>query len=233
MRKINKSEPPKFAEFKRTKNHKNNWKYFHKREYTVLRNNCKKHILDDEQDKLSAYTEMPIKRFERLKNVVHFDHFIKREFDKLATSNKKCFDWNNLFVDIHEHGEGKTFIEGYDEYLDFGADHKDKFIHTLTDNQKLINPAMEDPHHFFTYLCNGKIEINENLSEEEKERAILTRDAFNLNDGILTKKREDLLNEIRKQDSTLPPEKVLECVLGYGFTSFAEFMLDRIHLYKG
>lgn len=221
MRKINKSEPKQFKRFRQT-NHQNQWDKFS----NGKKKRCKDYILNIEQKGLSSYTEMPIKQYIHLKNLVHFDHFIKQEFDEL-----KIFDWNNLFIDIHRHAEGKTYIEDDKDFY-FGADYKDTHIETEADNQKIINPATANPHHFFAYMCNGEMTINNNLSIDDNDCAKLTRDkAFNLNDPILKKKREDLCDLIITDYLTLPPRKALEQVREYGFISCAEFMLDKDNLY--
>ena len=233
MRKINKSEPPEFAdqtaEF-------TNWDEFR----NPLKEECTQIILKDEQENLSGYTEMPLD-YEKCKRkgLLHIDHFIKQELDP-----SKRFDWNNLIVDIQRKGNGKIKVPGYDDDFNFGASFKDNKIKTqniktedrikkLQTNSRLINPVTEDPHHFFMYLDNGEIAVNNRLqSKEEKQRAKETIEVFNLNHKILKEKnRQTLLDLIR--DAQMTSEEVLNCVKEFGFFSVVEFELDREHLYKG
>ena len=249
MRKINKSEPPEFAD--QTDNYKKcrrkfaeqtaNFTNWENEFLNPLKEECTITILNDEQKGLSGYTEMPLDYEKcRRKGLLHIDHFIKRELDP-----SKMFDWDNLIVDIQRKGNGKIKVPGYDDDFNFGASFKDNKIKTqnikteedrikkLQINSRLINPVTENPHHFFMYLENGEIAVNDRLqSEDEKQRAKETIEVFNLNHRILKEKnRQSLLDLIR--DSQMPFQDVLNCVKEFGFFSVVEFELDREHLYKG
>ena len=107
----------------------------------------------------------------------------------------------------------------------YGAKYKDSYVKTRADNNKLINPAMEDASRFFKYEVNGKIAIADGLSDAEKERAIFTRDAFNLNEGSLVERRRLLMNIILDSFSELDDKDVLEALAAEGFTSVVEQLL--------
>lgn len=68
-------------------------------------------------------------------------------------------------------------------------------MNSLEDNQKLINPSMEDPHDYFEYVANGDIVPKSGLHRFQKERADFTIKAFNLN-GSLTNQRREVLRMI-------------------------------------
>ena len=63
------------------------------------------------------------------------------------------------------------------------------------------------------------------MSEAEKERAIYTRDAFNLNEGSLVERRRVLMNIILDSYSELDDKDVLEALAAEGFTSVVEQLL--------
>lgn len=105
---------------------------------------------------MSGYTEEPL----RLDDA-HIDHFRKQ-----SLFNNLIFCWDNFIVDKKN-----------DTY---GARCKDRIVTTKADNERLINPAVEDASHFFKYGLNGRIEVAEGLCEKEKARAIYTTQAFSM-----------------------------------------------------
>lgn len=145
-----------------------------------IRANVREYILNSEQSGFSAYTE---RKLDSADESLHVDHFLKQQ---LCTVRQR-FEWTNLFVDEHAGSEL------------YGADYKDNSKHSpvnsLEDNQKLINPSLEDPHEYFEYVANGDIVPKSELHQFQKERADFTIKAFNLN-GSLTNQRRDVLRMI-------------------------------------
>lgn len=111
------------------------------------------------------------------------DHFLKQQFCTV----RQRFEWTNLFVDEHVGSE------------QYGADYKDNSkyspVKSLEDNQKLINPSLEDPHDYFEYVANGDIVPKSGLNPFQKDRADFTIKAFNLN-GSLTNQRRVVLRMV-------------------------------------
>lgn len=144
-----------------------------------IRANVREYILNSEQSGFSAYTE---RKLDGADESLHVDHFLKQQL-----CIKERFEWTNLFVDEHAGSE------------QYGADYKDNSKHSpvksLEDNQKLINPSLEDPHDYFEYVANGDIVPKSGLNQFQKVRAEFTIKAFNLN-GSLTNQRRDVLRMI-------------------------------------
>ena len=196
MRKIDKGEPiPSFIEFVR-QNHPTQWE-----DTKDVSHTWREYILEFEQHRLSGYTEKPV-RLEKS----HIDHFRKQKL-----FNTLVFDWNNYIVD--------SIDETY------GAKYKDKFVKTKTDNEKLINPVTEDASRFFKYELNGKIEVADSLSSQNRERAIYTIKAFNLNEASLVDRRRVIMLTIMDYYKDLSDDLILEALAEEGFTSVVEQLL--------
>lgn len=95
---------------------------------------------------------------------------------------------------------------------------------SLEDNQKLINPSMEDPHDYFEYVANGDIVPKSGLNQFQKERADITIKAFNLN-GYLTNQRREVLRMIAAYKSgNCSAEDTKDALLvGCSFPSMIEY----------
>lgn len=123
-----------------------------------IRANVREFILNFEQSGFSAYTE---RKLDGADESLHVDHFLKQQ---LCTVRQR-FEWTNLFVDEHAGSE------------QYGADYKDNSknspVNSLEDNQKLINPSMEDPHDYFEYVANGDIVPNQDYIDFRKKGLIL------------------------------------------------------------
>ena len=159
-------------------------------------------ILSKEQGNLSGYTEIP------LKGNIHIDHFKKRS---LFQEKEKVFDWYNFVVD--------------EKSKPYGADAKDRKICRREENEKLVNPVEENPHAFFTYQENGNMVPLMSLSEEDKERARFTIEAFNLNHELLRRKRLDMMRVVEKyRRGGLNFEDVRDVLKDYGFPSVLDYM---------
>lgn len=198
MRKLDKGEPvQQFIDFVH-RNHPERWEEA-KDESLVWR----KHILEHEQYGLSGYTEAPL-HLEKS----HIDHFKKQ-----SLYPQFVFEWNNYVVD----GKDDTY----------GARYKDNAIRNRADNEKLINPVIEDAQRFFKYELSGKMVPADGLSEEEKEKAGFTIAAFNLNEGSLVDRRKKIINMDIRSFEGLSDEDVLAVLLPEGFASVVEQLLEE------
>lgn len=198
MRKIDKGEPiPSFTEFVR-QNHPTKWE-----DTKDVSHTWREYILKYEQHQLSGYTEKPVRL-----DKSHIDHFRKQKL-----FNALVFDWNNYIVD--------SIDETY------GAKFKDKFVKTKTDYKKLINPVTEDASLFFKYELNGKIDVADGLSKQDRERAIYTRDAFNLNEASLVDQRKRIMLNIMDCYNDLSDDLILEALAEEGFPSVVEQLLKE------
>lgn len=198
MRKIDKGAPmPLFSEFVR-RHHPTRWE-----DANAVRSAWRDYILKYEQHRLSGYTEEPV-RFDSS----HIDHFRKQ-----SLFNTLIFDWNNYIVD--------SLDETY------GAKYKDNYVKTRADNEKLINPVTEDASCFFKYELNGKIAVADGLNESDRERALYTIKAFNLNEASLKDRRRIIINTILDSFSDLEDGIILEALVAEGFTSVVEQLLKE------
>ena len=198
MRKLDKGEPAQqFMDFI-CHNHPERWEDT-KDESPVWR----KHILEHEQSGQSGYTEVPL-HFEKS----HIDHFKKQ-----TLYPHLVFEWNNYVVD----GKDDTY----------GARYKDNAIRNRTDNEKLINPVVEDAQRFFKYELSGKIVPADGLSDEETEKAGFTIATFNLNESSLVDRRKKIINMDIRSFEGLSDEDVLVVLLPEGFASVVEQLLEE------
>ena len=162
----------------------------------------RKFMLEHEQDQLSGYTELYLVDLDR----THIDHFKKQELFK-----DLVFSWNNLVVDSVD-----------DNY---GARYKDAHVHSVQDNERLINPVDEEAARFFYYESTGKMVPAEGLTDEERQQAQYTIDMFNLNEGSLMERRKVILNSDPQAYNGLCDEEVLQCLKTLGFPSVVEQLL--------
>lgn len=198
MRKIDKGTPmPSFSEFV-NKHHPTKWE-----DAKEVSRTWREYILEYEQHRLSGYTEEPL----RIDNS-HIDHFRKQ-----SLFNTFIFDWDNYIVD------------SVDET--YGAKYKDKYVKSIADNEKLINPVFEDASRFYKYEVNGKIDVAEGLNKSDYARAAYTRDAFNLNESSLVERRRVIINTILDSYTDLSDEMILEALVAEGFTSVVEQLLKE------
>jgi len=192
MHKINKGEPSDdFKQF----NRKKHTRWEEAKGHTHI---WREHIIQQEQDGCSGYTEAPIRTANS-----HIDHFRKQ-----ALFQDYIFCWENYVAD------------SIDE--DFGAKFKDKNIHTKEENLKLINPIEENAEHFFYYLANGMMVLAQGLTEQEKERAQFTIDMFNLNHQSLKERRKLILNIDLAPYIGCSREDLMLCLSSNGFKSVVE-----------
>ena len=99
-------------------------------------------------------------------------------------------------------------------------------MNSKDDYAKLIDPVAQDPHHFFTYMENGRIIPKQELSDEEREMAEFTIATFNLQHPSLLNKREEIIRMVRSyKQGGMDEEDILACVEFYGFPSAIEYAL--------
>jgi uncharacterized protein (TIGR02646 family) len=122
------------------------------------------------QNGLCAYCEC------KLKEDFHVEHFrCRNQFPQNE------FDWNNLFASCGNSNHcGK---------------HKDDPKTGKYCIEDLLKPDIEadNPKKYFTYIPNGLIMINSNLTDREKNRAQETLRVFNLNETELANRRRKIL----------------------------------------
>ena len=203
MRKIKKQAPP--ADLARYVRHENPQKFeeIHKTEhFPNLYEECVVQ-LEIEQDNLSGYTEKP------LKSHIHVDHFRKQEW---FNNQDMVFGWDNMIAD-----------ERNNEY---GAVYKDNTLRMPSEYAKLIDPVLEDPHHFLTYMDEGVIKPVDGLTSAEREKAEFTIKTFNLKHKLLTMLRGDAIRLVKTYKAQgLEDVDILGAMKDYGFTSAVEYAL--------
>lgn len=204
MRKINKQAAPSdLANYVRRENPQKFDEIHSSRYYPNLYDECIAR-LRAEQENLSGYTEKP------LKSGVHVDHFRKQA---LFNTQEYVFGWDNMVADEHNSG--------------YGADFKDRNRNVTRElYAKLINPVLEDPHRFLTYMDEGYVKPVDGLSDEEKEKAQVTIDVFNLKHPLLRELRERAIKLAKEyKNQGLSDEDILAALKNYGFTSAVEYAL--------
>lgn len=193
MHKINKGVPSEdFTQFNRVKH--TQWE-----EAKAHTHIWREHILDNEQNGLSGYTEVPIKV-----DNSHIDHFLKRNLFQ-----DYIFCWENYIADSNDE--------------DYGAKYKDNKaeIKTQQENLKLVNPVEEDAERFFYYEANGKMIPAYELSVHDKERAQFTIDSFNLNHKSLMERRKLILSIELEAYDDFSRDDMIKALGSNGFPSVA------------
>ncbi len=195
---IEKTPYPAFVDFVE-RNEPQNWDALD----ATVRANTRKYILVEEQGNQCAYTELPI---EYEKNNSHIEHLMRKDssfFPELA------FKWTNLFVSCNA--------------SDFGGKYKDETYlkrKVKAYNALILNPALENPSDFFELKSWGELTIKENLNDNERRKAEITRDAFNLNHNSLIKRRTEMIQSVKDYKSGgLDDEMIIECLADSGFKS--------------
>ena len=203
MKKIDKTDPPKsFVDFVKKK------KPVHWCDCdSLIKSEAKEFMLLNEQDLLCGYTEIYIDNDDN-----HIDHYVKRSID-----NGLCYDWNNLIVSVNDD--------------DFGAKYKDNGengVKVKSDYLKLLNPVKENCEVFFKYSFDGKIDALDDLNKNDKEKAIRTIEAFNLNHESLKSRRKEIPNLIQcfieGGESVVDIPKYLD---NYGFTTCVNYFITN------
>ena len=120
----------------------------------------------------------------------------------------RTFDWNNYVVDAIND--------------DYGARYKDQHISSMLENQKLINPVLEDAKRYFRYEPTGEIEPAKDLSDEDRAKAVFTRDIFNLNHNSLVERRRKIFEIDFSDYEMLSDDDIIESLVYNGFRSAIE-----------
>lgn len=203
MRKINKLAPPEdLAKYVRQENPQKFEEIHQSQHFPELYRECVEQ-LKTEQENLSGYTEKP------LKSGVHVDHYRKQA---LFNTQDMVFGWENMIADEHNPG--------------YGADYKDRMVTMREEYAKLINPVLEDPHHFLTYMDEGIIKPADGLSGQDREKAEKTIEVFNLRHPLLKELREHAIRMVKEYKiQGLTEEEILEALRDFGFISAVEFAL--------
>ena len=203
MRRIKKQAPPAdLAKFVRRENPQKFEEIHHSQHFPNLYDECIDR-LKNEQGNLSGYTEKP------LKSGIHVDHFKKQQW---FNTQDMVFGWENFIADEHQG--------------DFGSDYKDTFLKLPEEYAKLINPVLEDPHHFLTFMDEGIIKPVDDLSDAEKEKAEFTIQAFNLRHKLLTQMQGEAIHWVKIYKAQgLEDDEILDAFKDYGFTSAIEYAL--------
>ena len=203
MRKIKKLSPPvDLARYVRSENPRKFEDIHHTSHYPDLYDECIVQ-LEIEQENLSGYTEKP------LKSNVHVDHYRKQAW---FNTQNMVFGWENMIADEHNKG--------------YGADYKDKHLDNPSEYDKMINPVLEDPHHFLTYMDEGIIKPVDDLSATDKAKAEFTIKIFNLRHKYLTELRGDVIRLVKMYKSQgLDDVDIINALADYGFTSAVEYAL--------
>ncbi len=205
MRKIKKQAPP--ADLVKYVRRENPQKFeeIHKTvHYPNLYEECIVQ-LEIEQENLSGYTEKP------LRSHIHVDHYRKQEW---FNTQDMVFGWDNMIAD-----------ERNNEY---GAVYKDDHLHLSSEYAKLINPVLEDPHHFLTFMDEGVIKPVDGLTAAEREKAEFTIKTFNLKHKLLTILQGDAIRLVKTYKAQgLADEDILGAMKDYGFTSAVEYALNK------
>lgn len=204
MRKIKKQAPPEnLAKYVRQENPQKFEEIHHSRYFPDLYGECVEQ-LKTEQDNLSGYTEKP------LKNDVHVDHYRKQA---LFNTQDMVFGWENLIADEHNPG--------------YGADYKDKMVTMREEYAKLINPVLDDPHQYLTYMDEGIVKPVNGLSDQDREKAEKTIEVFNLRHPLLKELRERAIKMVKEYKvQGLTDAEILEALHDFGFTSAVEYALQ-------
>ncbi len=201
MLKINKGEPiPIFQQWV-SKNKTTNWEDFP----SDVSSNVRFHILNNEQNELCGYTELPLTM-----DNSHIDHFRKRNgmgFESLT------FDWNNFIV------------ASIDD--NFGAKYKDSRKSKLTkkDYELIFNPIECGMDGFVEYKTDGKMcPLDDNNS-----RVLRTIEVFNLNDPSLKLKRKKIMQKVDScYKSGFCDDDIRDCLKDKGFPSVVEWELKNL-----
>jgi uncharacterized protein (TIGR02646 family) len=196
MRKVNKGQRPAILDSFLKKNSNPNWQTLHDEQDKPTFKAMRQIILDEEQDKRCAYTELPIADEKEF----HIDHYKVR-----SQYPNSIFDWNNLLCSVNDD--------------DFAAKHKDNKFRIgskLETYNEIYNPAIDTVENHFYYNQLGEIESK---SDEFEPKVAKTVEVFNLNHTSLKNKREAILREIEDIKGLIPNNDIEQIYQNRGFLS--------------
>lgn len=156
----------------------------------------------DEQWWLCAYTELALEGFQHGSHIEHVE--------PKSVNPARTFDYHNLVISALD-SDSLTKFAKQDR---FGGHYKQSDY----DPNLFISPLMPDSERYFQYLSSGRVEPAQDLTPEERGRAIYTRDLLNLNAPFLVNSRRKWLMELEDEiDRLLDDESALrqlaECEL--------------------
>lgn len=168
----------------------------------------KMHIAVNEQDCLSAYTELP------LSDSTHIDHFRKRSLYSQLT-----FEYYNMLVD--------------DRNDNYGACHKDHHKtkvkkETFDGKSRIFNPVEEDMVDFITFNANGEMLVS---TEDNTiaERVTETIRVFNLNHPLLMARRSELIMNVQYcRQGAMDDNEIRACLKNSGFPTLLNWTLANL-----
>ena len=183
-----------------------NWESFrnnHHDIYLMIRNQ----LLDD-QKMTSGYTEIPLDPNED----IHIDHFRKKGMFGV----EELFNWENFVVDERENSR-------------YGAGYKDSHVDSKEIYNDLINPVIDDPESYLSYMEDGTIIPKRDLSDSAMiQKAVTTINIFNLNHQLLRDKRGALIQAIKPlKGGGLNKDDACECMRHVGFFSIIDFVYSE------
>ena len=148
-----------------------------------------------------------------MESTIDLNYQVLRNICKAREGHKLGKDgWENFIADEHQG--------------DFGSDYKDTFLKLPEEYAKLINPVLEDPHHFLTFMDEGIIKPVDDLSDAEREKAEFTIQAFNLRHKLLTQMQGEAIHWVKIYKAQgLEDDEILDAFKDYGFTSAIEYAL--------
>jgi uncharacterized protein (TIGR02646 family) len=152
-------------------------------------------FLLDEQWGLCAYTELALEGFQY---GCHIEHIEPKSINPART-----FDYHNLAISALD-SESLTKFAKKDR---FGGHYKQN----VYDPNLFVSPVMPDSERYFDYLSSGRVEPAQNLTPEDRAKAIYTRDLLNLNAPFLVNSRRKWLMELEDEiDRLLDDEPALK-----------------------
>jgi len=167
------------------------------------------HIAVNEQDCLSAYTELP------LGDATHIDHFRKRTLYPQLT-----FEYYNLLVDDRNDNYGACYKD---------SRKADVTAETFDGGKRIFNPVEEDMSQYITFNVNGEMLAKCDLDEEMTERVTETIRVFNLNHPSLKNMRSAMImNVYNCRQGALSDDEIRICLRDSGFPTILEWSLANI-----
>lgn len=160
------------------------------------------HILDVEQNGLSAYTEKP------LSENLHIDHFRKKGMFPSLT-----FEYANFLVDERNDNYGACF-----------KDNRADVSETTYD--VIFDPVKEDLSKYTEYNFAGEMIPRFELDEKMRFRVKETIRVFNLNHKRLTSTRSKIIIDIRSYKGQLSDDDIRTILSPIGFTSLIDWVLS-------
>lgn len=168
----------------------------------------KMHMAINEQDCLSAYTELP------LGDSTHIDHFRKRSMYPQLT-----FEYYNMLVD--------------DRNDNYGACHKDHpktkvRMETFDGKTRIFNPVEENMTEYISFSANGEMLVN-TKDETIAERVRETIRVFNLNHPSLMARRAEMIKNVYYcRQGAMDDDEIRSCLKNSGLPTLLNWSLANM-----